>query len=54
VIHTLFGIGLHLQGASEGATGRVKLAIDRAVADIDQAITEVRDLVFRHRLDETP
>jgi PAS domain S-box-containing protein len=52
VIHTLFGIGLHLQGAVENATeDGARKAMEQAVAQIDQAITEVRQHIFRHGSD---
>ena len=54
VIHTLFGIGLHLQAAVQDATGTSRKAMERAIAEIDQAITEVREHVFRHRSGESP
>ncbi len=48
MIHTLFGIGLHLQGAAANTTDpRARKAMEQAVAELDQAITEVREHIFR-------
>jgi signal transduction histidine kinase len=48
-IHTLFGIGLHLQGAAANTSDPgARRLIEQAVADIDQAIAGVREHVFRH------
>jgi len=49
VIHTLFGIGLHLQGAMANTIEPgAKVAMQQAVTDIDEAITEMREHLFRH------
>ena len=50
VIHTLFGISLHLQ-SSAGTTfdQRARNVMEKAVEDIDEAISEVREHIFRHR-----
>jgi PAS domain S-box-containing protein len=49
VMHTLFGIGLHLQAAAANTTDpRASRAMEMAIADIDLAIAEVREHIFRH------
>ena len=50
VIHTLFGIGLHLQSAAANAPDDgVRRVMEEAVEEIDLAITQLRQDVFRSR-----
>ena len=49
VIHSLFGIGMHLQAAATNTTDpQASRAMEMAVAEIDLAIAEVREHIFRH------
>jgi len=48
VIHTLFGVGLSLQAAaSETADQRLRERLEGAVADLDRAVRELRDALFK-------
>jgi len=50
VIHTLFGIGLHLQAVVEHTRDEgARKAMEGVVEELDRAITELREHIFRHR-----
>jgi hypothetical protein len=47
-VHTLFGVGMNLQAvASETADEVLRARLEAAVADLDRAIRELRDALFK-------
>ena len=48
VIHTLFGVGLSLQAAaSETEDQKLRARLERAIADLDRAVRELREALFK-------
>ena len=48
VIHTLFGVGLSLQAAaSETEDPKLRARLERAIADLDRAVRELREALFK-------